>query len=65
VEKRWNTKTDLHPWRAFSNAATGNVFLGAFYDDEELKRYNVVAGGGIKGGGRKAAVDAVLAYTSV
>jgi len=63
LEKYPNTRTERHPWKAFAGYGRNRRFLGAFYEDKDLKRFSVGDKKDAKGGGRDAAVIAIEVAT--
>lgn len=43
LEKYKNTRTEIHPWKAFLGVGGGQTFLGAFYADAGGKRAAIAA----------------------
>jgi hypothetical protein len=52
LEKYRNTRTDTHPWKAFSGHGTSRRYIGAFYDQDFP---------GVVTGGKPAALEAIQA----
>jgi len=63
VTKTRDTRTDIHPFKAFKGVGVGQRFVAAFYTGAQISRIEAGTPGarhGLQTGGRDAAINAVI-----